>query len=98
VEPPCGAGGIAGLPLRKQVALGLSWLFLQPNNSQCGNCQIRNTRISTAFVTPMLGIRRSATPVLPKPTLSPVPPVLSGADQAPFSRQLGWLFSLFAPK
>jgi hypothetical protein len=29
---------------------------LQPNNSQCGNCQIRNTRISTASVTPMLGI------------------------------------------
>jgi hypothetical protein len=33
------------------------WLFLQPNNSQCSNCQIRNTRISTASVTPMLGIR-----------------------------------------
>jgi hypothetical protein len=33
------------------------WLFLQPNNSRCGNCQIRNTRISTASVTPMLGIR-----------------------------------------
>jgi hypothetical protein len=30
---------------------------LQPNNSQCSNCQIRNTRISTASVTPMLGIR-----------------------------------------
>jgi hypothetical protein len=27
VEPPDGGGSIAGLPLRKQVALGLSWLF-----------------------------------------------------------------------
>ena len=36
-----------------QVALGLFWLFLQPNNSQCSNCQIRNTRISTASVTPI---------------------------------------------
>ena len=33
------------------------WLFLQPNNSQCSNCQIRNTRISTESVTPMFGIR-----------------------------------------
>ena len=33
------------------------WLFLQLNNSQFSNCQIRNTRISTASVTPMLGIR-----------------------------------------
>src|SRR5271155_4432156 len=56
VEPPGGAGRIAGLPLRKQVALGRSWLFLQPNNSQCGNCQIRNTRTSTASVIPTLGI------------------------------------------
>jgi hypothetical protein len=49
--------GPAALP---QVALGpllVVWLFLQPNNSQCSNCQIRNTRISTASVTPMLGIR-----------------------------------------
>jgi hypothetical protein len=30
--------------------------------------------------------------------LSPVPPVLSGADQARFSAQLYWLISLFAPK
>ena len=28
------------------------WLFLQPNNSQGRNCQIRNTRISTESVTP----------------------------------------------
>jgi hypothetical protein len=27
VEPLDGAGGIAGLPLRKQLALGRSWLF-----------------------------------------------------------------------
>src|SRR5580704_10647258 len=33
------------------------WLFLQLNNSQFSNCQIRNTRIFTASVTPMLGIR-----------------------------------------
>src|ERR1700746_3526263 len=36
--------GPAALP---QVALGLFWLFwlfLQPNNSQCSNCQIRNRR------------------------------------------------------
>jgi hypothetical protein len=29
VEPPVGAGSIAGLPFRKQVALGRAWLFLQ---------------------------------------------------------------------
>ena len=46
VEPPGGAGSIAGLPHRNQAALGLSWLFLQPNNSQCSNCQIRNTSVS----------------------------------------------------
>jgi hypothetical protein len=59
VEPPVRAGSIARLPLRKQVALGLLWpfwLFLQSNNSQYSNCQVRNTRISTASVTPMLGI------------------------------------------
>jgi hypothetical protein len=47
---------------RKQVALGLfwlSWLFLQPNNSQCSNCQIRNTRNSTASATPCSEPRRS---------------------------------------
>jgi hypothetical protein len=38
------------------VVLGHSWLFLQPDNSQCSNCQIRNTRTSTASVIPMLGI------------------------------------------
>jgi hypothetical protein len=31
-----------------------------------------------------------AMPGLPKPTLSPVPPVLSGADQAQFSPQLSY--------
>jgi hypothetical protein len=41
----------------RPASSGWVWLFLQPNNSQCGNCQIRNTRISTASVTPMLGIR-----------------------------------------
>jgi hypothetical protein len=38
VEPPAGAGSLAGLPLRKEVALGISWLFFQPNNSQRDNC------------------------------------------------------------
>src|SRR5271156_6321125 len=56
VEPPGGAGSIAGLPLRKQIAFGRSWLFLQPNNSQCSNCQIRNTRTSAASAIPSLGI------------------------------------------
>jgi hypothetical protein len=37
---------------RRIGALGLLWLFLQPNNSQSRNYQIRNTRISTASVTP----------------------------------------------
>ena len=44
VEPPGGAGSIAGLSLSKQVALDRSWLFLQPNNSQCSSCQVRNTK------------------------------------------------------
>jgi hypothetical protein len=67
VEPPVGAGSIAGLPVRNQVALDLSWLFLQPNNSQCSNCQIRNTRTSNAFVIPMLEIpaKRQAGPSKP---------------------------------
>src|SRR5580704_3770140 len=38
VKPPVGAGSIAGLPVRKQVALGRSWLFLQPSNSQRSSC------------------------------------------------------------
>jgi hypothetical protein len=38
VEPPGAAGSIAGLRHRKRVALGRSWLFLQPNNSQTNNC------------------------------------------------------------
>jgi hypothetical protein len=44
--------------------LGHSWLFLQPNNSQFSNCQIRNTRISSACVIPTLGIpaKRQAGP------------------------------------
>jgi hypothetical protein len=65
---------------------------LQPNNSQNSNCQIRNTRISTATVTPCSKSWRRATSVLPKPTLSPVPPVLSGAHQARFSAQLSRCF------
>src|SRR5580704_14018855 len=93
VEPP--VKGPAALP---QVALGLFWLFLQPNNSQCSNCQIRNRRISTESVTLCSESWGSATSVLPKPTLSPVPPALSGAHQARFSPQLSPLFSLFAPK
>jgi hypothetical protein len=77
------------------VVLGHSWLFLQPNNSQFSNCQIRNTRTSTACVIPTLGIpaKRQAGPS--NPTLSPVPPVLSGPDQVRFSPQLSWLFLLF---
>jgi hypothetical protein len=39
----------------------------------------------------------SAMPVLPKPNLSPVPPVLSGADQARFSPQLSY-FAFFEAK
>jgi len=65
VKPPVGAGSIAGLPLRKQVALGRSWLFLQPSNSQ-RSCQIRNTRTSTAAVIPVCEPRQSAGAVLPK--------------------------------
>jgi hypothetical protein len=38
-----------------------------------------------------------AMPVLPKPTLSPVPPVLSGADQARFSPQFSY-FAFFEVK
>jgi hypothetical protein len=71
-EPPVRAGSIA------TGHLGLFWLFLQPNNSQCSNCQIRNTRISTESVTLCSESWGSATSVLPKPSLSPVPPVLSG--------------------
>jgi hypothetical protein len=56
--------GPVALPLRKQVALGLCWLFLQPNNSQGSNCQIGNTRTFTASVIPVLGIpaKRQAGP------------------------------------
>jgi hypothetical protein len=36
---------------------------------------------------------KSAGPVLPKPTFSPVPPVLSGPDQAVFSQ---WVEGLWA--
>jgi hypothetical protein len=56
--------GPVALPLRKQVALGLCWLFLQPNDSQGSNCQIRNTRTFTASVIPVLGIpaKRQAGP------------------------------------
>ena len=50
VEPPARAGSIATGPL------GLFWLFLQPINSQCSNCQIRDIRIYTEFVTLRLGI------------------------------------------
>jgi hypothetical protein len=39
--------------------------------------------------------RRSARPVCPKPKLSPVPPVLSGADQARFSPQLSGCIRCF---
>jgi hypothetical protein len=82
VEPPGGAGSIAGLPLRKQVALGRSWLFLQPNNSQCSNCQIRNTRTSAASVILTLGIaaERQADPS--KVDVVTCSPVLSVRDQA----------------
>jgi len=47
-----------------KVALGLCWLFLQPNNSQGSNCQIGNTRTFTASVIPVLGIpaKRQAGP------------------------------------
>ena len=61
VGSPCGPvrGTVrwrpAALPLRKQVALGLCWLFLQPNNSQGSNCQIGNTMTFTASVIPVLG-------------------------------------------
>jgi hypothetical protein len=54
------AGSIAGLPLRKPVALGRCWLFLQPNNSQRSDCQIRNARTLTASLIPSLGNRREA--------------------------------------
>jgi hypothetical protein len=56
--------GPVALPVRKQVALGLCWLFLQPNNSQGSNCQIGNTRTFTASVIPVLGIpaKRQAGP------------------------------------
>jgi hypothetical protein len=69
--------------------LGHSWLLLQPKNSQFSNCQIRNTKISAASVIPMPGIpaKRRAGPSKNQP-LSPVPPVLSGADEAPFSRHV----------
>jgi hypothetical protein len=36
-----------------------------------------------------------AMPVLPKSTLSPVPPALSGADQARFSPQLSYFAFFF---
>jgi hypothetical protein len=73
------------LPLRKQVALGLCWLFLQPNNSQGSNCQIGNTRTFTASVIPVLGIpaKRQAGPF--KAEIVTCSTVLSGADQARFS-------------
>jgi hypothetical protein len=56
--------GPVALPLRKQVALRLCWLFLQPNNSQGSNCQIGNTRTFNASVIPVLGIpaKRQAGP------------------------------------
>jgi len=66
VKPPVGAGSIAGLPLRKQVILDRSWLFLQPNNSQRSSCQIRNTRTSTASVVPICEPWQSAGAVLPE--------------------------------
>ena len=56
VEPAGGAGCIAGLPLREQSAADRSWQFLQPNNSQRSNCQIRNMKTSTAAVIPSLVI------------------------------------------
>ena len=53
--------GPAALPdrpfSRSPGLFSMFWLFLQPNNSQCGNCEIRNTRISTASLTPVLGSR-----------------------------------------
>jgi hypothetical protein len=97
VPPPVRAGSIARLPFAKRSP-GLFWLFLQSNNSQCSNCQIRNTRISAAAVTPMLGILATRRAGPPNADVSPVRPVLSGTHQARFSRQLGWLFSQFAPK
>ena len=59
VEPPVRAAALPDCPFANGSPglFWMFWLFLQPNNSQRSNCQIRNTRISTASVTPMLGIR-----------------------------------------
>jgi hypothetical protein len=95
VEPPVRGGSIATARPRPLLDV---WLFLQPDNSQFSNCQIRNRRISTEAVTPCSESWGRARSVVPKPILSPVPPVLSGAHQARSPPQLSPPFSLFAPK
>ena len=61
--------------------------FLQRNISQTNNCKNRNTGISSALVIPMLRIPAERWTGPSKRTLSPVPPVLSGPDQARFSQR-----------
>src|ERR1700719_2934206 len=56
-------------------ALGPCWLFLQRNNSQTPQLLYK---YEDRY--PMLGILAGRS--LPRPMLSPVPPVLAGADQA----------------
>jgi hypothetical protein len=58
VEPPGGAGGIAGLPLRERAALGRSLLFLLFFAAKHQRNQIiikiENVRTSTAPLIPVL--------------------------------------------
>jgi hypothetical protein len=81
-----GAGSIAGLPLRKPVALGRSWLFLQPNNSQLVIAKSEIQGLLLRLSSPRSRSPQSAGPGFPKPKFSPVPRVLSGPDQAQLSR------------
>ena len=76
----------AGLPFGKQVALGRSSCFRCFLSKISAKSIIVKLEIRGSLVPliPMLRILANVGPVLPKPKLPSVPPVLSGPDQARF--------------
>ena len=87
VEPPGEGRQHAGTPFRKPVPprplLAVFAVFCSEISTKLiiGKLEIRGYYRS---LIPMLRILANAGPLLPKPKLLPVPPVLSGPDQARF--------------
>src|SRR5271155_5725892 len=82
VEPPGGAVALPDCPFANRSPSAAPGCFCSQitANAVIAKSEIRG--LLPRLRSPRSESRRSARPVLPKPTLSPVPPVLSGRDQA----------------